>query len=330
MLNDIAPDRLTDDLAEFIAPGQPDQPGKSTGLIPVATGPYGESIGISFTAVTGHTAGPRICVMAGVHGDEYDGMDSVRRLIREIDPAELSGSVLAIPCLNLAAFAAGSRTSGIDKLNLNRTFPGAATGSITERLAHTFNTVVVQHVDAVIDIHTGGEFGDITPLTVVQKGAEDLVAGMGKAACNPVLWRGGAWGGTSRQSVIQEGKPAVTLEAGGGMYRPDVVDHHYQSATNMLRYFGALSGTVRSAPAYTWVNGTFIRANHGGFAHPHKLAGQRCVAGEKLISVVDENGRERDSFDAPSDGIVLWNRVRRSVQPGDEIVIYGEVDDSVE
>lgn len=299
---------------------------KISGSVPVAISTDGAALGIDFTLITGQRQGPCVCVQAGVHGDEYDGMESVRWLIRDLDPATLRGTVLAIPCLNTTAFTSATRAGGVDHVNLNRTFPGSAQGTITQRLAAAYLEHIVPAVDAVVDLHTGGGFGDITPLTVVQGGAEDLVAGMGKAAGNPILWRGGAWGGTARQAVIEAGKPAVTLEAGGGIYREDVAMHHYRSASNILRYFDVLDGEVEYATDYTWVNGTFARADAGGFARPLKLAGEYCDEGEKLVSVVDVHGNERASMSAPSDGIVLWNRVRRSVLPGDEIVIFGGVE----
>ncbi|MEH0413282.1 succinylglutamate desuccinylase/aspartoacylase family protein [Streptomyces scabiei] len=75
---------------------------------------------------------------------------------------------MGIPCLNTPAFEAAARASGIDHLNLNRIFPGDAEGSYSQRLAATFVEQVVPAVDAVVDLHTGGAYGEIAPLVILQ------------------------------------------------------------------------------------------------------------------------------------------------------------------
>ncbi|MEU3938128.1 M14 family metallopeptidase, partial [Streptomyces sp. NPDC029044] len=102
-----------------VAPGE-----RAHGLIPVGTSSYGVELGIPLIVVNGVQDGPVLCVDAGVHGDEYDGQEAIRRVLAEIDPATLRGTIVGIPCLNTPAFEAAARASGIDHLNLNRIFPG--------------------------------------------------------------------------------------------------------------------------------------------------------------------------------------------------------------
>src|SRR5437764_8855976 len=83
----------------------------------------------------GNGDGPRILLMAGNHGDEYEGQVALGRLIRDLDPAEVRGHIIILPSANFPAAMAGTRTSPLDQGNLNRSFPGDPTGGPTAQIA---------------------------------------------------------------------------------------------------------------------------------------------------------------------------------------------------
>lgn len=307
------------------APGE-----RATGMIDVGVGTYGAQLGIPVIVVNGVETGPVLCVDAGVHGDEYEGMEAVRRIAAELDPATLRGTFVGIPCVNVAAFDAASRTSGLDHANLNRIFPGDADGSISLRLAATFTDRVIPAIDVLVDLHTGGTFGEIAPLTIVQRGFEDLATKLGLAAGHELIWKGGAWGGTARAATLQAGKPAVTLEVGGGTYREEVVAVHAESVRNILRHLGMIDGDAVLRECYTAVTGSFARAKAGGFFLAQAEPGQTCSAGDLIATVVDHFGEVREEVVAPVDGVVLWVRRLRTVQPGEEVVIFGPVEGEIQ
>ena len=170
-------------------------------MIQVAIGPDGHPLGIPVLVVNGAFPGARLCVAAGIHGDEYEGMEAIRRLLAELDPRTLRGAVIALPCVNPPAFQAAARTSGVDHLNLNRIFPGDANGPLSMRWAATFVREVIPNIDALVDLHTGGGFGVIAPCTIVQGGHENLAMHLGTALGHELIWKGGKWGGTARISV---------------------------------------------------------------------------------------------------------------------------------
>jgi predicted deacylase len=302
------------------APGE-----RAEGLIPVGTSSYGVELGIPLLVVNGTAPGPVLCVDAGVHGDEYDGQEAVRRIVAETDPATLRGTLVGIPCMNTAAFEAASRVSGLDHANLNRIFPGDADGSFSLRLAATFVEQVVPAIDVLVDLHTGGTFGEIAPLTIVQGGFEELATPIGLAAGHQLIWKGGKWGGTVRHPTLQAGKPAITIEAGGGTYREQNVDLHVGSIRNIMRQLGMIDGEVELRETYTEVAGTFARCAAGGFFLDYAEPGDECKAGDLLAAIVDHYGHTLEEVRAPQDGIVLWQRRIRTARPGDEVVIFGEV-----
>ncbi|MFJ3621773.1 succinylglutamate desuccinylase/aspartoacylase family protein [Streptomyces iakyrus] len=303
-----------------VAPGE-----RAEGLIPVGTSSYGVELGIPLIVINGAEDGPVLCVDAGVHGDEYDGQEAVRRVVAEIDPATLRGTLVAIPCLNTPAFEAAARTSGLDHLNLNRIFPGDADGSYSLRLAATFVEQVVPAVDAVVDLHTGGAFGEIAPLVILQGGYEELATDLALAAGHELVWKGGKWGGTIRHPALAAGKPAVTIEVGGGTYREQNVAVHMHSIRNIMRQLRMIDGEAELRDTYTTVSGTFARSAFGGFFVGHAEPGDTCKEGDKIATITDHYGNVLEEVRAPQDGIVLWVRRIRTVRPGDEVVIFGEV-----
>jgi uncharacterized protein len=303
------------------APGE-----RAQGLIPVGVSSYGTELGIPVVVVNGTEPGPVLCVDAGVHGDEYEGQQAVREVLASLDPASLRGTFVGIPCLNTPAFEAAARASGLDYANLNRIFPGDASGSYSQRLAATVVSTVVPAVDALVDLHTGGTFGEITPLAIVQGGYESLATGIGLAAGHEIIWKGGKWGGTIRHPVLQSGKPAITIEAGGGTYSRAIVNLHVKAVRNIMRHLGMMSGSVELRSVYTAVSGTFARSASGGFFLDHAGPGDECKEGDLIGQVISHLGEVLEEIRAPSDGRVLWVRRVRTVQPGDEVVIFGAVE----
>jgi predicted deacylase len=306
------------------APGE-----RAEGLIPVGTSTYGVELGIPVIVVNGTEPGPVLCVDAGVHGDEYDGQEAVRRVVAETDPATLRGTLVGIPCMNTPAFEAAARSSGLDHLNLNRIFPGDPEGSYSLRLAATFVEQVVPVIDALVDLHTGGTYGEIAPLTIVQGGYEDLATGIGLAAGHELIWKGGKWGGTVRHPTLAAGKPAVTIEVGGGTYREENVELHVVAVRNIMRQLGMVDGEPELRDRYTAVIGSFARAASGGFFVAYAGPGETCKGGDPIAKVVDHYGNTLEEINAPQDGIVLWVRRLRTVRPGDEVVIFGAVEGEI-
>lgn len=299
---------------------------RGRGMVEVAKGPDGYLMGFPVMIVNGAHAGERLCVAAGIHGDEYEGMEAVRRVLQTANPMTLKGALVGLPCVNPPAFNAAARSSGIDHLNLNRIFPGDMNSSLSMKWAAQFVAEVIPNIDALIDLHTGGGFGEIVPLALVQGGFEELAMGMGLAAGNDVIWKGGKWGGTARISTLQAGKPAITVEiGGGGGCHESTIMRHVRVISNVMRYFQLIDGAPETPAEYRVVKGTFAYSSVGGFFRKLSSAGDTVRHGDVMGSVIDHYGDTLEEFKAPQDGIVLWIRTRSAIFPGEEAVIFGEI-----
>ena len=120
------------------------------------------SVMIPLTVVRNGT-GPTALLTGGNHGDEYEGPIALYDLARRLKADEITGRVIIIPTMNQPAFAAGTRTSPIDRGNMNRSFPGRPDGTVTEKIADYFQRVLLPMADVVLDFHSGGRTLDFLP-----------------------------------------------------------------------------------------------------------------------------------------------------------------------
>src|SRR5437879_2250533 len=119
----------------------------------------------------GNGNGPRILLMAGNHGDEYEGQVALGKLIRALDPGAVRGRVIILPSANFPAAMAGSRTSPLDDGNLNRSFPGDPNGGPTAQIAHYIESELLPRCDFVLDLHSGGSSLTYVPTALMRRPA---------------------------------------------------------------------------------------------------------------------------------------------------------------
>ncbi|NDA67046.1 MAG: hypothetical protein EBY09_10460, partial [Verrucomicrobia bacterium] len=144
-------------------------PGKQQGFLQV---PWSHNLGgwanifIPCTIVARGT-GPTVLILAGNHGDEYQGQIAIMKLARELTPEMVNGRIILIPSLNFPAARAATRLSPVDGMNMNRAFPGQPEGAVTSQIAHYLTTVLFPMSDVVIDIHSGGRSMEFVPCSTM-------------------------------------------------------------------------------------------------------------------------------------------------------------------
>ena len=142
-----------------------DGPGKHHGFLRLPHSRNDSAWGSVMIPITviAHGDGPTALLTGGNHGDEYEGPVALQQLASELQPHEISGRVIIAPFLNYPAFRAGTRVSPIDQVNMNRCFPGRADGTVTQKIAHYFDSVLLPMADIVLDYHSGGKTLDFLP-----------------------------------------------------------------------------------------------------------------------------------------------------------------------
>ena len=195
--------------------------------------------------------GPTVLLMAGNHGDEYEGQIALARLARDLSADGIQGRVIILTMANPPAARAGLRTSPIDAGNLNRSFPGNARGKPTEMIAHYIEDVLMPLADFSIDLHSGGTslYYPATLLRGMGNSAEEsaMLTRLQSAFDLPYAWvftGGGGRNSTARTAMgaaNRKGVPSVMAELGGGGFvTPNILHQTERGLRRVLHSLGML------------------------------------------------------------------------------------------
>lgn len=168
--------------------------------------------------------GPTVVLMAGTHGDEYEGQIALIELARSIDPENVNGRIILLPALNFPAVEAGRRVSPLDEGNLNRLYPGRAHGTATEMIAHYVTQVILPMANLVVDLHSGGRSLEYVPCTLIRPLPDakqrDWLVELAHVFGAPVNYlndgKGGGGNTTLQAAAAELGVPVILAELGGG------------------------------------------------------------------------------------------------------------------
>lgn len=310
-----------------------DRPGKQIGYFCVPQSPHDDAWGAVQVplAVIKNGVGPTVLIEAGNHGDEYEGQIALGELLRQIDPAEVSGRIIAIPAINIRAVEAGTRTSPIDGLNFNRCFPGDFNGTLTQQIAAYVNDCLFPLADYFLDLHSGGSSLMILPAAIIEPSPtaeghrRNIDATLAFGAPTVVMVDNLGETRTSTAAANQQGLIVIGSEmAGGGLVSQDALAICRRGIRNVLRHAGVLAGkpeVPESANARVLkVPGSqgYILSDEDGVFEPLSALGTRVQKGDVAGRIHFPRSPEREPvvLTHPIDGIVFAKRQPGRVRPG--------------
>jgi len=266
--------------------------------------------------VNGAKPGPVLCLTAAVHGDELNGIETVRRVMYTLEAESLSGTVIGVPIVNLPGFHRGSRYLP-DRRDLNRFFPGNPQGSSASRIAFSFFREVISHCDALVDLHTGSFHRIILPQLRADLTQPEVVKLTQSFGATAVLHSVGA-PGTLRRAATDNGIPAVTLEAGGSMHLEEKAVSHGVKGIQTLLASMKMNKKISlwGAPEPVYYHSVWVRIDRGGILFSKVKLGQRVDKDELLGTVTNPITNVRSEIRAPYTGRILGMAVNQVVQPG--------------
>ena len=196
------------DLPVFEIAGHSIEPGsRSRFEIPIARLQTDSDASLPVCVLHGSKPGPVVWTSAAVHGDELNGVEIIRQVLQRLEPAEMAGTLIAVPIVNVFGFLSQSRYLP-DRRDLNRCFPGSKRGSLASRLAHIFVNDIVKRCTLGIDLHTGSDAR--TNLPQVRADLEDpLTRELAEAFAAPVLLGAGLRDGSLRKVARKSGLLAI-------------------------------------------------------------------------------------------------------------------------
>ena len=310
-----------------------ERPGKQVGHIMFPHSPHDDAWGVTRVpiAVISNGKGPTVIIEGGNHGDEYEGPIVIGELTREIDPTEIQGRLVMMPSVNIHAATAGQRTSPVDGLNLNRTFPGDPWGTITEQISAYVTDHIFPLGNAFLDLHSGGSSLDFLPAAIIEPTNNEDLARKNTAAarafdapCTVVVANLGD-PRTATASACRAGLVTVGTELGGGgrvsvealvvcrrgvrnvLAHLDIFDEPPPAAGYAEKPFYELKGT--SAYVYATSDGVF---------EPFHNLGSQVREGQAAgrIHKVWEPALQPDMVNYSCDGILFARRQPSRVKPG--------------
>jgi predicted deacylase len=226
-----------------------DQEGKQVSFAMIPHSPHDDAWGVTRIplAVIKNGDGPTVVLEGGNHGDEYEGPIVISELIRDLDPGAIQGRLILMPANNVHAAVAGRRTSPVDGLNYNRSFPGDPHGSITEQIAAFVSDAIFPIADAFLDLHSGGSSLVMVPSAIIEPTDDtalhrrNAAAALAFGAPLTVVIANLGDPRTATAAACRAGLVTVGTEmAGGGTVSREALDLCRRGVRNVLAHLGVL------------------------------------------------------------------------------------------
>ncbi len=304
---------------EEISPGQ-----NKLVQINIARLPTGTLIHIPVHVFNGKKAGPTVLVQAGLHGDEINGVETVRRMLQDNMFQIKKGSVIVVPILNVFGFIHFSRDVP-DGKDVNRSFPGSKLGSLASRIAHTYTTQLLPQVDYGIDLHTGG--GQRHNFPQIRYSQEDDSSRQLAEAFNaPFYFASRLINGSFRKTALKQGIPTIVFEAGESMrFNENCIKEGIRGVQNVLADLGMIPKNMASKKrgSIHLERRRWIRASRAGMFIPEVENGIKVAKGQILGLLTDTYAKKNKKIKAPFDGHVFCINHQAVVNQGDALFHIG-------
>ncbi len=278
--------------------------------------------------IHGQKDGPRLFISAAIHGDEINGTEIIRRLMKLKKIKKLKGTLIAVPVVNVYGFLQQSRYSP-DRRDLNRFFPGSEKGSLTSQLADIFMDEIVANSTHGIDLHAGSNHR--TNLPQIRANIEDPVTRqLAEAFRVPIIINASIRDGSLRQALAEKGIPFLLYEAGEALRFDEVAIRagirgilSVMETIGMLRRNRTRKAVIEplTADATTW-----IRAPASGILHMNVPLGTRVAKNKKIGEIADPFGVHEAAIESPVSGMVIGRLNLPLVHQGDAVIHVAQID----
>jgi predicted deacylase len=285
--------------------------------------PSGAKISVRTHIYCSRHEGPTVLLLAGLHGDEINGVEILRKSMASgLFDQLLAGNIIIIPILNIYGFVNFSRVVP-DGKDVNRSFPGSMAGSLASRMASILTKRVLPLIDFGIDFHTGGDNRFNYPQIRYTKNDPKAVE-LAQAFATPYLIEKPILPKSLRKTAKEHKIPMIVFE-GGEALRLDgfVIETAMKGIRRLLIQQGMLAGDLFPANILNFRKTTWIRARQAGIFIWSKKSGTKVVKGEALGSIYDPSATTRVAVLATCDGYILGHNNTPVVHQGDALFNIG-------
>jgi predicted deacylase len=310
---------------------------KATGFLEVPAG-VDAATSIPVVVVRGSKPGPVLALVSGAHGTEYASIIALEKVIQSLDPAQVSGTVIIVPLVNIQSFAQKvPHVNPVDGKSMNRFYPGKQDGTQTERASWLITKQVVERSDYLIDYHGGDLDENLRPYSYWPKTGNakqdavthDLVLAFGLD--HVIVWSDRPKDPNASRyldnTANTRGKPAIAVEAGySGTVEPGDVEALVGGTLSVMRYLKMLPGAATMVAHPVWLGKVnTVASDEAGIFYPLVARGTYVEQGMKIGYVTDYFGKTVFEAHAPSAGVILYICGVPSMKKGDTVANIGEI-----
>jgi predicted deacylase len=314
------------------APGQ-----KATGVLEVPAG-TDAATSIPVAVFQGAKPGPVLALVSGAHGTEYTSIIALEKLMQTLDPAQISGTVIVVPLVNIASFEQKvPHVNPVDGKSMNRFYPGKPDGTQTERASYLITKEVVERSDYLVDYHGGDLDENLRPYSYWPKSGNpkqdattrEMVLAFGLD--HIIVWSDRPKDPNASRyldnTANTRGKPAIAVEAGySGTVQPEDLSLLVNGTLSLMRYLKMLPGTPAMVEHPVWLGKVdTVASDQPGIFYPLVQRGTYVEQGMKIGFVTDYFGKTIYEARAPAAGVVLYICGVPSMKKGDTVANIGEI-----
>lgn len=289
----------------------------------------GTPVKMPVTIINGEKAGRTVVITGGTHGGEYPGVETSIRLAKKLQPGDISGQLIIVHPANTPAFQAKLQYVGpYDGKNLNREYPGLATGTVTQRIAYTISSLLFTQADFYMDLHGGDIHESLTPFVIYSKVGDEAQTRLSIEAAK-ALGVKYVCGSTSTNGTFgcaaSMGVPGFLGEIGScGLWSEEEVKAYMDGVENVLRLLEVLPGGAaenRDAVMVDHMEG--LNAQQEGCWYPCVKIDEKVEKGQKVGEIRDYFGSVLGEYFAPCAGTMLYVISSLAINVGDPLVAIG-------
>ena len=310
---------------------------KATGFLQVPAG-SDAATSIPVAVIHGAKPGPVLALVSGLHGTEYASIIALEKLIQKLDPAQVSGTVIILPLVNLPSFEEKvPHVNPVDGKSMNRYYPGSPNGTQTDRASWLITKQVVERCDYLIDYHGGDLDENLRPYSYWPKSGNakqdavtrDMTLAFGLDTI--IVWSDRPRDPNASRyldnTANTRGKPAIAVEAGdSGTVQPEDVQALVSGTLSVMRYLKMLPGAPAMQEHPVWIGKVdTVSSDQAGIFYPLVQRGTWVAEGMKIGYVTDYFGKVIYEATAPAAGVVLYICGVPSMKKGDAVANIGEV-----
>ena len=303
--------------------------------VEISTDEKGEAVQQTLLVIRGNKDGPILLLTGGVHGDEFEGPQTIMNLFHEIEPEKLSGSLVGLVIANEPAYEDANRCNPIDGKNLARVFPGDPKGSVTEQIAYWMGEILISKADYYIDFHSSGSDSEMPQMCGYFKcnstGNKLTSQDMAEAFRAKVTWAHPDFAeGRTLSYAYHHVIPAIYSECPSTRcVSKNDLEVYLRGALNVMKLIGMMQGKLEGSPSKYYLSGNgdtdqCVSAKADGFFQPDKNLLDLVKKGESLGTIKSLSGELLEEIFSPIQGYVGMRRMLPSTHVGDSLFMIAD------